>query len=102
MIKDLKKSSKLSASICGTNCEGVEFVEALAFRLIPPSDDNHYGTGYYMSVEFVSLTDDTPSHSENVDVRYEKTTDIQILAERWIEGYYGDNAKSVSMNISYE
>lgn len=98
----IKKSSKLSATICGTNPEGVEFVEALAFGLIPPSDDNYYGTGYYMSVERISLKDNISSQSENVDVRYEKMTDVQTLAERWIESHYGDNAKSVSMVVTYE
>lgn len=29
------------------------------------------------------------------DVRYAKTTDIEILVDRWIAGWYGKNAEDV-------
>lgn len=30
-----------------------------------------------------------------IDVRYERTTDIEILADRWIKSYYGENAQDI-------
>jgi hypothetical protein len=80
----------MNAHISGTDCEGEAFRETIVFTLIPPSDSNHYGTGYHMRVN-------TPVHKHYVDVRYERTTDIKILADRWIKNYYGQNAREVIM-----
>lgn len=54
----------------------------------PPTDNKHYGTGCYMTVK-------TSTQTLLIDVRYERTTDIEILADRWIKGYYGENAKDI-------
>ena len=36
-----------------------------------------------------------PGDKHYVDVRYERTTDIEVLADRWIQGYFGKNAREV-------
>lgn len=54
----------------------------------PPTDNKHYGTGYYMTVK-------TSTQTLLIDVRYERTTDIEILADRWIKGYYGENVQDI-------
>lgn len=77
----------LTAIIEGTTCEGVQFKEEAKFELIPPKDDNHYGTGYYMLVNI------GPNNRQYIDVRYERTTDIYKLAELFIKSYYGKNCK---------
>ena len=71
------------------------FKEELTFILLPPKDSNHYGTGYYMRV-IVKDSDGKTENKHLVDVRYERTTDVEILADRWIKNWYGNNAKSVS------
>lgn len=78
----------MRATVSGTTCEGVSFTETIEFTMIPPSDNNHYGTGYYMTVK-------TPTQTHLIDVRYERTTDIEILADRWIKNWYGKNAREV-------
>lgn len=83
------KYKTMSASISGTTCEGEQFTEAVKFELIPPNENEmYYGTGYYMRVK-------TPYEAKLVDVRYEKCIDVEILADRWIESWYGENAKDV-------
>ena len=85
----------LEATIKGTTCDGEAFVANVLFAMIPPkADEAHYGTGYYMSVEETS--DLFPKRKDYVDVRYERTTDIEVLANRYIDNYYGENAKEVS------
>lgn len=68
-----------------------EFEEELLFTLsFPKENESHYGTGCYMGVEWKN------SHNrQSYDVRYERTTDIDVLAKRIIESYYGKNAKDV-------
>jgi DNA-binding transcriptional regulator YiaG len=78
----------MTATVSGTNCEGNPFSLTCEFTLIPPKDSNHYGTGYYMRVE-------APGIRDLLDVRYERTTDISVLADRWIRDYFGKNAKEV-------
>jgi len=82
------KHNTMKATVSGATCEGVPFTEALEFTMLPPDDNNHYGTGYYMTVK-------TPTQTHLIDVRYERTTDVEILAERWIENWYGKNAQEV-------
>ena len=76
------------AKIFGVNCESESFMEVCKFRLLPPDDKIHYGTGYYMIVEM-------PHDKHLVDVRYEGTTDLEVLADKWIQNWYGENAKRV-------
>lgn len=83
----------MKATVKGTTCEGAPFTETLEFAMIPPDDNNHYGTGYYMSV--VATNESFPPRKEYCDVRYERTTDIEVLADRYIENYYGKNAQEV-------
>ena len=78
----------MNATVNGTTCEGEPFTESLTFTLVPPTDNKHYGTGYYMTVK-------TSTQTLLIDVRYERTTDIEILADRWIKGYYGENAQDI-------
>lgn len=82
------KYNTMNATVKGITCEGEPFTEHLEFTLVPPSDSNHYGTGYYMTVK-------TPAGTQLIDVRYERTTDIEILADRWIKNWYGQNAREV-------
>lgn len=82
-------NNKIKATIKGITCSGEQFEETVKFELLPPEERKpHYGTGYYMSVKL-------PHDRKLVDVRYERTTDIEILADRWIQSYYGENAKEV-------
>ena len=78
------------AKVRGKTCEGEEFEEELKFHLMKPESKIHYGTGYYMGVE-MSL-----SGRQLEDVRYAKTTDIEILADRFIRGWYGENDKEIT------
>lgn len=81
------KHTTMKATVSGTNCIGEAFTTTCEFKLIRP-EDSHYGTGYYMTVKM-------PNDTHLVDVRYERTTDIETLADRWIKGYFGKNAKEV-------
>lgn len=83
------KYTTMKATVKGTTCDNEPFAENLVFTMIPPEDSNHYGTGYYMTVKGSGRTD-------LIDVRYERTTDIEILADRYIESYYGKNAEEVT------
>lgn len=81
--------NKMTATIIGTTEDGTDFTEKVEFTLLPPADgESYYGTGYYMRAK-------TPHHPHLIDVRYEGTTDIEILADRWINSWYGKNAKEV-------
>lgn len=83
------KHNTMKAIITGTNCEDEPFEEILFFEMVPPKEgEPHYGTGYYMTVR-------TPYQKHLIDVRYEHTTDIEILADRWIKNWYGNNAHKV-------
>ena len=81
--------TKMCATVKGTTEEGEDFTEIVQFTLLPPDNGaSYYGTGCYMKVV-------TPYRPVLVDVRYERTTDIEILADRWIKNFYGSNAKEV-------
>lgn len=82
------KPLSMKATVSGFNCSNEAFTEDLVFTLLPPDTPDHYGTGYYMVVK-------TPSDEHLVDVRYERTTDVSELADRWIQGWYGKNAREV-------
>lgn len=72
--------------------ESKEFTTSINFKLHPPKENEpHYGTGYYMSVNFEGHS----GSSEYVDVRYLGTTDIKKLANLYIEDRYGKNAEEV-------
>lgn len=79
---------------------GKEFRRELKFKLIPPDEGTkHYGTGYYMTV----VIDNDTDNERYVDVRYEKTTDIEVLANQWVNGYYGDNLKKFdTFTVEYD
>lgn len=82
--------NKMNATVTGTTCDGEDFTEELQFKMIPPNEnESYYGTGYYMIVK-MSL-----SGERYCDVRYECTTDIEILADRFIKNWYGNNAKEI-------
>lgn len=81
--------NKMWAKVTGV-ADGDAFTEDLEFTLIPPDESkSYYGTGYYMRVK-------TPYEVKLIDVRYERITDIEILADRWMKNWYGDNAKDIS------
>ena len=86
----MNKYSKMKATVSGVTCGGENFADEILFEMIPPENSNHYGTGYYM---FVKLPGKQKLY---IDVRYEKTTDVEILADRWIKSYFGNNAKEVT------
>lgn len=64
--------------------DGRDFKETVEIELIPPSDEQHYGNGYYMSVK-------TDYDRKLIDVRYERNIDIGELSGRYIRMYYGSN-----------
>ncbi len=87
------------AKVSGTTSEGIKFTEKLTFHLIPPEKGvTEYGTGYYMRVTGEGL----PWGKQLEDVRYAKTTDIEILADRWIASWYGENAEEVIKQFPVE
>ena len=81
MLRDLK------AVVIGKDNDGKMFSEMLDFHLMPPrKEEDYYGIGYMMSIK-------TKRRVDYMDVRYQRTTDIEILAERWVEAVYGKNAE---------
>lgn len=78
----------MKATVKGTDCEGEPFTESLTFTLIPPTNNKYYGTGYYMQIKM-------PTQKMLIDVRYEKTKDVEILADRWIKHWYGRSAQEI-------
>ena len=50
----------MNATVKGTTCEGEPFTESLTFILVPPTDNKHYGTGYYMTVKTSTQTLSAP------------------------------------------
>lgn len=88
---------KLNAVVSGKTCEGKDFTEELTFKMLPPKEgEAHYGTGYYMRVEM------SISGPQLLDVRYERTTDVEILADRFIRNWYGDNAREITKTFPGE
>lgn len=80
---------EIKAVVSGHDCDGAPFCETLAFRLDRPKEgETHYGTGCYMLVT-------APWDEWYVDVRYERTTKLEVLAGRWIGNYFGKNAEKV-------
>lgn len=88
---------RMFATVKGVTCEGHEFTEELEFQLHHPKDGEiYYGTGCYMVVKM------SMSGKQLEDVRYARTTDIEILADRFIKGWYGDNAKDIRKEFPIE
>ena len=98
------KYTKMRATVKGTTCEGEPFVDEVKFTLIPPKEDEmHYGTGCYMRVETESNIETFVSKNVQLyDVRYERTTDIEILADRIMESWYGKNAEEIVKQFDAE
>ena len=86
------KYETMKATVFGHGCDGKAFEDTVEFTLLPPTEKRYYGTGYYMCVKQYN-----PNFQNQhlVDVRYERTTDIEILADMWIENYYGKNAENI-------
>ena len=84
------KYNTMKATVSGFNCEGKPFSGVYEFEMIPPKDGNHYGTGYYMMVR-----NREDKWRDLLDVRYERTTDIEVLADIWIKSFFGKNARKV-------
>lgn len=81
MLRDLK------VVVMGKDNDGKMFSEILDFHLMPPrKNEDYYGNGYMMNIKSKSRVD-------YMDIRYQRTTDIEILAERWVEAVYGENAE---------
>ena len=74
---------------------GEEFEIELTFTMYKVKE-NDYGTGYYILMEGAA-TENYPPFRQSYDVRYQRTTDIDVLADRVIETYYGENAEEVIM-----
>ena len=88
----------LKAAVRGISRDGKSFVAMVRFTVVPPKAGEAYcGNGYYMIVEEIS--DLFQKREEVVDARYAQTTDIEVLAERYIESHYGKNAKEVSYSV---
>jgi len=73
--------------IVDVNCNGKIFTEGINFELVK-SEAFKYGNGLMMIVNRPKW-----GTSEGVDVRYEKTTNLKILAEKWIKSFFGKNLK---------
>lgn len=81
MLRDLK------VVVMGKDNDGKFFSEMLDFHLMPPrKGEDYYGNGYMMSIK-------SKRRLDYMDVRYQRTTDIEVLAERWVEAVYGKNAE---------
>lgn len=80
----------MQAIVSGFTCAHEAFSVTCDFEMVPLVDSNCYGTGYYMIVKI-------PGSKFYVDVRYERTVDIEVLADRWIKNYFGENAREVVM-----
>ena len=98
------KYTRMNAIVKGTTCDGRPFVDEVKFTLIPPKENElHYGTGCYLKVEVNSNIETFVSKNTQLyDVRYERTTDIEILADRVMESYYGRNAEEISKEFVEE
>lgn len=81
----------MKATVRGTTERGKDFLTEIDFVLHEPEREGYYGTGCYLTAE---INGDTFI----VDVRYEKTTCIKTLAERWIANYFGGNARQVTFH----
>lgn len=85
-----QKHTTMKATVSGVDQFGKEFTTPIEFTLVPPAENEpHYGTGYYMTVKL-------PGDTKLIDVRYERTTDIEILVDRFIRNYFGSNAHEVT------
>ena len=71
----------------GKDNDGKMFSETLDFHLIQlKKDGDYYDNGYMMSIK-------SKRRMDYMDVRYQRTTDIEVLAERWINAVYGEYAE---------
>lgn len=85
---------EMNVIVRGVSWKKNDFETALKFILIPPTEGSqYYGTGCYMLVENAS----TGIEVDYVDVRYTRTHDIRVLAERWVKWYYGKNLREIIM-----
>lgn len=83
------KYNTMKATVSGFTCDNEAFTVTCEFALIPPKKgEPHYGTGCYMTVKM-------PGDKHLVDVRYERTTDIEVLADRWMQNWFGKNAREI-------
>lgn len=72
------------------NSKKFKVTEWLLTAIPPKEGTEYYGTGYYLTaVPFKK--DGTPDEEAAVhwDMRYEETTDIQVMADYWVRDYYG-------------
>ncbi len=96
--------TKMRATVKGTTCEGEPFTDEIKFTLVPPNEgEMYYGTGCYMRVETTSTIE--TSMSKNVqfyDVRYERTTNVEVLADRIMKSLYGKNAEEIRTQFDEE
>lgn len=87
--------NKMKATVIGES-EGKPFEEELIFTMLPPDEkESYYGTGYYMHIK-------APHDVKLIDVRYERSTDVETLADRWIKDWYGPNAKDIRFSFCFE
>lgn len=98
------KYMKMKATVKGTTCDGEAFTDNVKFTLIPPNEEEmYYGTGCYMRVETESNIDTYVSRNvQFYDVRYERTTDVEIIADRIIESWYGKNAEEITKQFDQQ
>ena len=94
----------MRATVKGTTCEGEPFTDEIKFTLIPPNDEEmYYGTGCYMRVETTSTIETFISKKvQFYDVRYERTADVEVLADRIMESLYGKNAEEITTQFDEE
>ena len=86
----------LKAIVKGRTEDGEDFETHIDFKILRPKEnETHYGNGCYMRVKL-------PHDTKLVDVRYSRTTDIEILADQWIKGWFGDNAKEVEKEFEQQ
>lgn len=83
------KYDKMKAKVIGTTEDGEDFEVIAEFEISRPKTDDYYGNGCYMVVRM-------PHRAKIlVDIRYSGNPDVEIQADRWIESWFGKNAKKV-------
>ena len=79
-MKTLPKHTELEARIKGTTVDGKPYDVIRKFSLYLRKDGNDYGTSLGMTIERPECQD-----WQDIDVRYERTTDLKTLVSRYIE-----------------
>lgn len=88
------KIDQMSAIVKGQTEDGEYFEIYIDFKILRPNEaETYYGNGCYMRVRL-------PHDVKLIDIRYSETTDVEILADRWIKYWFGNNAEEVEKQFA--